>query len=162
LSIQHLAATTVSLPRSHRRDKAMLEHELATNTTATTDGETSESSRAATELEKFADVASTAPGVALADLAPIDTVEVCTQNSCYWITVLAPDEGRVLVQGGHFFPTPSEARLAGSSLGGSMLKLGWIGRGFCLELHIDGQCIVTSVIRDIRLRQDRRQRHGPY
>jgi hypothetical protein len=66
-----------------------------------------------------------------------------------------PAEGRVLVQGGAFFPVVCAARISGASLGGSMLKVGWIGHGFCLEIHDDRQCIVTTPVCGItRVGQD--------
>jgi hypothetical protein len=57
----------------------------------------------------------------------------------------------VLVHGGRFFPVPGEARLSGSTLGGSMLKLGWIGCGFCLELLQGGERIITTRVRGVRV-----------
>ena len=77
-------------------------------------------------------------------------MEVRTRNTRYVITIIAPSDSRVIVHGGAFFPVPSEARIAGATLGGSMLKLGWIGRGFCLEFHHDGKRIVTTRVKDIR------------
>jgi len=53
--------------------------------------------------------------------------------------------------GGTGCPLRGEAHLAGSTLGGSAVKLGWIGCGFCLELFQDGHRIVTRRIREIRV-----------
>jgi hypothetical protein len=94
---------------------------------------------------------SSSGGVSLADLAPIDRLEVHTRNSRYLITVLEPPRTRVLVLGGAFFPVTCEASLAGSSLGGNLLKLGWIGFGLRLEFHAAGRRIVTSPIQSIQL-----------
>ena len=105
---------------------------------------------AAQTLDSFAAEAALAPGLALADLSPIDEIEVRTRNTNYRITLLAAHEARVLVQGGAFFPVPGEAYLSGSTLGGSLLKLGWIGCGFCMELHHQGRRIVTTRVREIR------------
>ncbi len=49
------------------------------------------------------------------------------------------------------FPLPGEAQLVGSTLGGSAVKLGWIGRGFCLELLQGGHRVVTTRVRGIRV-----------
>jgi hypothetical protein len=89
--------------------------------------------------------------VRLADLAPSDVLEVRTRNSCYLISSIGLRDVRVLVMGGTFFPLPREAQLVGSTLGGSAVKLGWIGRGFCLELLQDGHRVVTTRVRGIRV-----------
>ena len=105
---------------------------------------------AAPTLEQFANAATASDGVHLASLAPIDQLEVRTRNSVYKITLLGGGEGRVLVLGGAFFPVWTEARLAGSTLGGSFLKVGWVGCGFCMEFQHEGQRIVTTRAREIR------------
>jgi hypothetical protein len=53
------------------------------------------------------------------------------------------------VRGGKFFPEFTDAHVAGSSLGGSFLKLRGIYVGFCLELHRGTHTIVTSPVRSI-------------
>ncbi len=106
--------------------------------------------RAGHTLEGFAAQAAETVGVSLTELSPIDEFEVRTRNTRYRITVVARHEARVLVHGGAFFPVPSEAHLSGSTLGGSLLKLGWIGCGFCMELHHEGRRIVTTRVREIR------------
>jgi hypothetical protein len=40
--------------------------------------------------------------------------------------------------------------LNGSTLGGSLLKVGWIGCGFCMEFMQAGQRITTTRVREIR------------
>ena len=101
-------------------------------------------------LDGFGAAVARANGVRLCELSPIDELEVRTRNSCYRITVVDPAENQILVQGGSFFPVTARARLGGASLGGSMLKLGWIGYGFCLEIHDAHQCIVTTPVQEIR------------
>ena len=114
-------------------------------------GPNPELSRTAVQtLDSFAAEAALASGVAVADLSPIDEIEVRTRNTSYRITLIAAHEARVLVHGGAFFPVPGEAHLRGSTLGGSLLKLGWIGCGFCMELHHEGRRIVTTRVREIR------------
>ena len=58
---------------------------------------------------------------------------VRTANSLYEVIVLSPAAGNILVRGGAFFPVFMPARLAGSSLGGSFLKLRSVHVGFRLE-----------------------------
>lgn len=105
---------------------------------------------AATTIERFAAATAAASGLHLSQLSPIDELEVRTRNSTYHITVISPQESRVLVQGGVFFPIPCEAHLNGGSFGGSLLKLGWIGCGFSLELLHEGRRIVTTRVRTIQ------------
>ncbi len=90
-------------------------------------------------------------GVALRDLAPETTLEVHTQNRVYRL-VCRPD-GEALISGHpEFCPAPVRVKIHGSNWGGSMLKLGYIGRGMHLEFrHPDYERpIVTSRIIDIR------------
>ena len=106
------------------------------------------SRQAAPSLQGFAAAAIEADGIYLASLAAIDQLEVRTRNSLYKLTMLS--DGRVLVLGGAFFPVWTEAHLAGSTLGGSFLKVGWVGCGFCMEFLHAGQRIVTTRARTIR------------
>ena len=102
-------------------------------------------------LDRFAAAAAATEGLRLADLAPSDVLEVRTRNTRYLISTIALREARVVVTGGKFFPLPREAKLVGATLGGSTVKLGWIGCGFCLELLQDGQRIVTTRVREFRI-----------
>lgn len=104
---------------------------------------------AAPTLQRFAAAATESDGVSLASLSAIDQLEVRTRNSLYKITLLGGG-GRVLVLGGAFFPVWTEAHLAGSTLGGSFLKVGWVGCGFCMEFLHEGQRIVTTRAREVR------------
>lgn len=106
------------------------------------------SRQAAPSLQGFAEAAIEAEGVYLASLAAIDQLEVRTRNSLYKLTMLG--DGRVLVLGGAFFPVWTEAQLSGSTLGGSFLKVGWVGCGFCMEFLHAGQRIVTTRAKAIR------------
>jgi hypothetical protein len=77
------------------------------------------------------------------------SIIVRTENSTYNITVISGRTGEILIRGGRFFPELTPARLAGSSLGGSFLKLRGIYAGFSIEIHIEGRLIVTSRVRNI-------------
>src|SRR5262249_36568534 len=62
-------------------------------------------------------------GVQLEAVPDMETVTVRTENSTYEITVISGRTGEIVIRGGRFFPEFTPARLAGSSLGGSFLKL---------------------------------------
>jgi len=91
-----------------------------------------------------------ADGVQLETLTPLQSLVIQTKNTAYDITVLHPRTGDILIQGGRFFPLPTRAKLGGSSLGGSFLKLLGIYTGFCMEIWHDGQAIVTTRVRSMR------------
>jgi hypothetical protein len=103
-------------------------------------------SRAAT-LAGFTAAVATTPGVHLRDLAPMTTLHVQTRNSQYRIIVSSGEA--VLVEGGQFFPHLTAAHVSGASVGGSFLKVGWIGVGLRMEILVDGRRIVTSPVLDI-------------
>ena len=107
------------------------------------------SSGSAQTLQRFLADAAASDGVTLSSLPAISQIELKTRNTLYRITLLN-SSGRVLVLGGSFFPVWSEAQLSGSTLGGSCIKLGWVGRGFCLEFLHQGRRIVTTRILEIR------------
>lgn len=88
-------------------------------------------------------------GVHVDALSALDRLIVRTENSTYEVVVLAPSTGNVLVRGGAFFPVLMPARLAGSSLGGSFLKLRSIHVGFRLELNTGRGFIITSPVRAV-------------
>jgi len=90
-------------------------------------------------------------GVQLETIEDMEKLAVHTENSLYEITVICGGTGDILVRGGRFFPEFTEARLAGSSLGGSFLKLRGIYVGFNLEIHFDKRLIITSRVRQISL-----------
>ena len=102
-------------------------------------------------LHGFADAVSQADGIGLNDVDAFTTLVVRTRNSVYRITILTPHRHEVLVQGGAFFPEGTRARLNGSSLGGSCLKLGWVGVGLHLEFHAGDQWVITSHVRSIAI-----------
>ncbi|MGH9256669.1 MAG: hypothetical protein ACRD3C_19085 [Vicinamibacterales bacterium] len=101
-------------------------------------------------LDGFTAEVSSCEGLYLRDLEPIATLAVRTMNSLYRLVVLQPPT-RVLVQGGAFFPDPTEVTLCGSSLGGSCLKMEWIGPGFRMEIYGPTGRIVTSPVRSISI-----------
>lgn len=102
-------------------------------------------------LEGFAAAVARCSGIGLGQLGPLDVLAVQTRNTLYRIVVLRPPGQEILVEGGTFFPHRTQARLAGSSLGGSLLKVSWIGAGFRMEFHHAGQRIVTSPVRTVEV-----------
>ena len=93
-------------------------------------------------------------GVCLDDLAEGVRLEVETQNR--WYTILIGDHGRVLIWGHpQYCPEPVAVRIAGSTWGGSMLKLRLIGRGMRLEFrHLLYRTILIARIVDIRTSEE--------
>jgi hypothetical protein len=90
-------------------------------------------------------------GLQTEDLPEHGFLTVETEHSRYELTVLCGSTGDVLVRGGQFFPYTTAARLAGSSVGGSLLKLRGIYIGFRMELHAHDRGIITSRVRSIVL-----------
>jgi hypothetical protein len=88
-------------------------------------------------------------GIRVDEMAALERLIVTTNNSTYEIILVAPDRAEVLVRGGAFFPVFTPARLAGSSLGGSFLKLRSVHVGFRLELGTDRGFIITSPVRTV-------------
>lgn len=76
---------------------------------------------------------------------------VVTRNHVYELIVIDGASGLVRIRGGQFFPDWREAHLAGCSLGGSFLKLRGIYAGFGMELHVEGDVIVTSAVQRLTL-----------
>jgi len=90
-------------------------------------------------------------GVRVEDLVPGSWLQVKTQNTCYRILILL---GAMALITGHplFCPRPVLITIHGSTWGGSMLKVRFIGRGMHLEFHHPDYStpIVTSPIQEIQ------------
>jgi hypothetical protein len=89
-------------------------------------------------------------GVFLEGLPPDTVLQIQTQHHSYTATLLG--EGSALISGHpQYCPEPVQVVIAGSTWGGSMLKMRFIGRGMNLEFHHPGYStpIVTSPIKDI-------------
>jgi hypothetical protein len=90
-------------------------------------------------------------GVFLQDLPQHTVLKIQTSNRCYTAEVLGPEE--VLISGHpRYCPEPVQVGIVGSSWGGALLKMGFVGRGMHLEIrHPDYDVpIITSPIREIR------------
>jgi hypothetical protein len=88
-------------------------------------------------------------GLHIDQLTGLDRLTVLTRHSTYEIVVVSPPSGEILVRGGEFFPEFTAVRLAGSTLGGSFLKLRSIHIGFRIEFAVGKGVIVTSPVRSI-------------
>jgi hypothetical protein len=90
-------------------------------------------------------------GVFLRDLPPSTVLQIQTMHHCYTAVLLGGSDALI---SGHpeFCPLPVQVAIAGSTWGGSMLKLQFLGRGMHLEFHHPEYPtpIVTSAIQEIR------------
>jgi hypothetical protein len=93
-------------------------------------------------------------GGSVHQLNALDRITVRTRRSLYEIIVSSPATGDVLVRGGEFFPEFTSARLAGSTLGGSFLKVRSIHVGFRLEFSLGPQFVLTSPVQTISVAGD--------
>ena len=98
----------------------------------------------ATPLEELA--AATHDDVRLDSCSELEWIIVRTRNSTYELIVLSGDTGEVMVRGSGRFKDFTHATVAGSTLGGSAIKLRTICAGYRLELRLDGKRkpVVTS------------------
>ena len=87
-------------------------------------------------------------GIQIDQMAELETLTVRTQNSVYEITVLCGRTGEVLVRGGKFFPEWTPALLAGSTFGGSLLKMGGIYVGMRMEIAPQPVEMISKVVHD--------------
>jgi hypothetical protein len=94
-------------------------------------------------------------GVHLDDLVEGAVLEVETQN--HWYTIVNRGRGQALISGHpEYCPDPVPVRIEGSTWGGSMLKVRYIGRGMHLEFrHPTYRTILTSRIVEIRAVENR-------
>jgi hypothetical protein len=85
-------------------------------------------------------------GLLVSQLSAFDHLVIRTRHSTYEMVVVSPEGAEVMVRGGAFFPEFTRVRVAGSSLGGSFLKLHGIYLGFRMEIADGGRMIVTSPV----------------
>ncbi len=90
-------------------------------------------------------------GVFLSDLPPSTVLQIQTMHHCYTAVLLGGSEALL---SGHpeFCPEPVHVAISGSTWGGSMLKLQYVGRGMHMEFRHPqySSPILTSPIQDIR------------
>ncbi len=82
-------------------------------------------------------------------LKPNDSfVAITFDESEYDIFVIDPEANKIRVMGGYFTET-TECVLSGATLGGSMLWLGQVAVGMCMEFSVAGQTVTTSPVKII-------------
>ncbi|HJR61425.1 MAG TPA: hypothetical protein VJ813_18585 [Vicinamibacterales bacterium] len=101
----------------------------------------------AATLDRFGHAVEQIDGVDVLHLPPFTTLLIRTLNSVYRMVITGG--GEVCLQGGVFFPEPTSACLEGASVGGSIVRAGWIGVGMRVEIRSAGQRISTSPVRTI-------------
>jgi hypothetical protein len=105
----------------------------------------------ALQFQDFTPPSGQVTGVDLRSLPPGTELVVDTCNSRYRFVLLDPTRRDALVQGGRFFAEETRARLEGSTVGGSLLKIGWIDTDLFLEISVGRKRFVTSRVRSIRV-----------
>ena len=89
-------------------------------------------------------------GVYLDDMSEGAVLEVATENHEY-IIVTGCDGAELISGHPQYCPDPVSVRIVGSTWGGSMLKVRFVGRGMRLEFqHPSYRTITTSPIVEIR------------
>ena len=88
-------------------------------------------------------------GIDLRALPPGAELTVETLNSRYRLLMLDGDACETLIQGGRYFCEETEVRIDGAILSGSVLKIGWICLGHCVELSVAGIRLITTRVRAI-------------
>lgn len=89
-------------------------------------------------------------GLKLEEIEVGETIKVQTRNTLYTIKKIANDEYEI--SGNEkFCSVPKKCYIAGSTWGGSMLKMGFIGLGMFMEgnLNFDEKSFLTSQIKSI-------------
>lgn len=83
-------------------------------------------------------------------LKPGTVVKVKTVNSEYELTFTDPIKGKIHIRGGKRWQDGADLELNGSTWGGSMIRLGWIGIGMHMELRKpDVDQWLTSAVQSI-------------
>jgi hypothetical protein len=100
-------------------------------------------------LDRFIAASAGDDGVRIDRLEPLTELVVRTCHSTYEILVADPRRSRIIVRGGQHFPIPTPATLRGSTLGGHCLKMGWIGKGFNMEIQAGSVVTITSPVQTI-------------
>lgn len=74
---------------------------------------------------------------------------VQTRNTEYLVE--RREDGLYISGSKKYCPEPVKCRIPGSTFGGSMLKMNFIGRGMYMEFHTDSHqgCITTSQIQEV-------------
>jgi len=115
-------------------------------------------------LDGFSEEVAATGGIDLRAVEPLVPILVTTKNSVYRIIPMRRGDVAVVVHGGRFFPTPAEARLVGSTFGGTVLKMHCIRVGMCMEIVPktgDGSITTTRVL-DVEIERTPTTRSRPH
>jgi hypothetical protein len=90
-------------------------------------------------------------GINVHQLPPGTTIIARTRNSIYSLEII--DEiGHVIAIGGKHLPERHKVFFSGSTFGGSMLKVGWIGKGMHMEFHLgQRRRLTTTAVRGAKI-----------
>ena len=91
-------------------------------------------------------------GMFIKDLPVGKTLKVRTQNTVYFIDRVAEGKEGIEISGHpRYCPEPTKAYILGSNFGGSMIKIGFVGRGMYMEFSTENRrgTIVTSRIKEV-------------
>jgi hypothetical protein len=97
-------------------------------------------------LQEFALEPGCVDGVGVDSLPTGTVLVVQTLHTRYRVIVLDGEQQRALVTGGSMFPVSTEVRIEGSTTGGNVMKVAWIGIGLRLEMTVDSRRVITSRI----------------
>lgn len=89
-------------------------------------------------------------GFSVGELAPGELVSMTTLNRSYWLTYLGDRQGLL---SGHprYCQNPTPVRIEGSTWGGSMIEVGFLGEGMHVEFVLpDGKTLTTSTVVEIK------------
>jgi hypothetical protein len=82
------------------------------------------------------------------DSLDIGTVlTVGTKHSCYRFVIVDPSARLARVTGGSLFDQSTDVRIDGATVGGCMIKAGWVGEGLRLEFTAGARRITTSRVK---------------
>lgn len=90
-------------------------------------------------------------GVFLKDMKVGDRVEFDTASGSQYKVVKTAADGYTIEGNKHYCPIPTATIINGSTWGGSMLKVGFIGEGMHLEFSTDDTRILGQVITTTRI-----------
>jgi hypothetical protein len=100
------------------------------------------------EINKNISESELAGGVWFKDLPRGSVVKVQTRNTLY--TIERREDGDYISGNGRYCREPVKANITGSTWGGSMIKVGWIGIDMLLEFSTSEHVrVTTSTIREV-------------
>jgi len=105
-------------------------------------------------LDGFIEAVEKNNGLDVSSLPAGTTLLIETRNSHYQLIILDPAKRSVKVSSfdSKVIRKQLDGIMNGSTFRGSMIKLGWIGVGMCLEIHMaDGRTLTTSMVKKISL-----------